>query len=40
METGRVIDPEPGRLKLIAAKVLELCTGRRSAQPSPGREVL
>jgi len=25
---------------LIAAKVLELCTGRRSAQPSPGREVL
>lgn len=40
LETGTVIDPEPGRLKLIAAKLFELCTGRRTAQPSPGREVL
>ena len=40
METGRVIDLEPARLKLIAAKLFELCTGRRTAQPKPGREML
>jgi hypothetical protein len=40
IETGRVIDLEPGRLKLIAAKFFELCTGRRTAQPIPGREAL
>lgn len=40
LETGRVVDPEPGRTKLIAAKLFELCTGRRAAHPSPEREVL
>lgn len=40
LETGRVIDHQPGRLKLIAAKLLELCTGRRAGHPSPEREVL
>ncbi len=28
LKTGRVIDPEPGRLKLISAKLLELCGGK------------
>ena len=28
LKTGRVIDPEPGRLKLIAAKLVELCGGK------------
>lgn len=40
LETGAVIDPEPGRLKLIATKLFELCSGRRAAHSSPEREVL
>lgn len=40
LETGTVIDAEPGRLKLILSKLFELCTGRRAGQPNPGREVL
>ena len=36
LETGRVIDPEPSRLRLIAIKVAELCglkAGRTASEP-------
>ena len=39
LKTGRVIDPEPGRLKLIAAKLFELCGGKAQRHTTPEREV-
>lgn len=40
LENGRVIDPEPGRLNLIGAKLMEICGFKRADQAAPGREVL
>lgn len=39
LNTGRVIDPAPGRAKLIAAKVGELILGKAQSQANPEREV-
>jgi hypothetical protein len=36
LNTGRVIDPEPGRVRLIAAKIAELCglkAARTASEP-------
>ena len=40
LETGRVIDPEPGRLNLIGAKLMDICGLKRSGQTAQEREVL
>jgi hypothetical protein len=34
LNTGRVMDPEPGRIRMIAAKVAELCSGKASRTAS------
>jgi len=39
LNTGRVIDPAPGRLRLIATKFGELILGKADRQTRPEREV-
>jgi hypothetical protein len=39
LKTGRILDPEPGRLKMIAARIAELCTGKTPNHANPEREV-
>lgn len=40
LENGRIIDPEPGRLKMIGTKVMELCRRKPATRGAPEREVL
>ncbi|MGE5323481.1 MAG: hypothetical protein ACM3SW_11490 [Actinomycetota bacterium] len=40
LDNGRVIDPEPGQLNLIGAKLMEVCGFKRVDHTAPEREVL
>lgn len=40
LETGRVIDSEPGSFHRIAAKLMEICGLKRSDRTAAQREVL
>jgi hypothetical protein len=34
LNNGRIIDPQPGRIRMIAAKVAALCTGKAARAAS------